>query len=165
MELFQAIHERRTIKDFTSEMVPDELLTRALSAGLWAQNHRLTQPWRFALVGPQTRERLTPLFPKTPSKPAIVAVSCLKSDGGAQEREDYAAVACAIQNIQLAAWDLGLGMQWSSGRAATGPENYAVLGIDPARETLVGLLLFGFPEVVPPAKARAPLDEVLRRLD
>ena len=165
MELFQAIHERRTVKDFKPDAVPDELLMRALEAGLWAQNHRMTQPWRFALVGPQTRESLTRFFPKAPSKPVIVAVSCLRSDGGEQEREDYAAVACAIQNIQLAAWDLGLGMQWSSGRAATGPSNYEILGIDPARETLVGLLLFGFPETVPAAQMRQPLDEVLRRLE
>ena len=165
MELFQAIHQRRTVKDFKPDAVPDELLMRALEAGLWAQNHRLTQPWRFALLGPQTREQLTRFFPKAPTKPEIVAVSCLRSDGGEQEREDYAAVACAIQNIQLAAWDLGLGMQWSSGRAATGPENYAVLDIDPARETLVGLLLFGFPETVPATQSRQPLDEVLRRLD
>ena len=165
MELFQAIESRRTVKDFKPDEVPDELLTRVLGAGLWAQNHRMTQPWRFYSVGPQTRAALTPLFPKAPTKPAIVAVSCLRSDGAEQEREDYAAVSCAIQNIQLAAWDLGLGMQWSSGRAATGPENYAVLGIDPARETLVGLLLFGFPANVPPAKKRAPLDEVLRRLN
>ena len=165
MELFQAIHSRRTVKDFKSDPVPDELLLRALEAGLWAQNHRMTQPWRFYVVGPQTRAALTPLFPKAPTKPAIVAVSCLKSDDAVQEREDYAAVACAIQNIQLAAWDLGLGMQWSSGRAATGPDNYVVLGIDPNRETLVGLLLFGFPETVPAAQPRRPLDEVLRRLD
>jgi len=165
MEIFQAIHSRRTVKDFKPDAVPDELLMRALEAGLWAQNHRLTQPWRFALLGPQTREALTPIFPKAPSKPAIVAVSCLRSDGGEQEREDYAAVSCAIQNIQLAAWDLGLGMQWSSGRAATGAGNYEILGIDAERETLVGLLLFGFPEKVPDAQARKPLDEVLRRLD
>lgn len=165
MELFQAIESRRTVKDFTSQSVPDELLTRALGAGLWAQNHRLTQPWRFAIVGPQTRVALTPLFPKAPSKPAIVAVSCLKGDDAVQEREDYAAVACAVQNIQLAAWDLGLGMQWSSGRAATGPDNYAVLGIDAQRETLVGLLLFGFPARVPDAQTRKPLADVLRRLD
>ena len=165
MELFQAIESRRTIKDFTSQPVPAELLTRALGAGLWAQNHRMTQPWRFYVVGPQTRESLTPLFPKTPTKPAIVAVSCLKSDDAVQEREDYAAVACAIQNIQLAAWSMGLGMQWSSGKAATGPDNYAVLGIDAEREILVGLLLFGFPKTVPDAQARKPLDEVTRRLD
>ncbi len=165
MELFQAIQSRRTVKDFKPDAVPDETLMRVLGAGLWAQNHRMTQPWRFYVVGPQTRAALTPLFPKAPTKPAIVAVSCLRSADATQEREDYAAVACAIQNIQLAAWAEGLGMQWSSGRAATGPDNYAVLGIDAERETLVGLLLFGFPERVPQAQTRRPLAEVLRRLD
>ena len=163
MELSKAIKERRTIKDFTDQPVPDELLEQSLEAGLWAQNHRLTQPWRFAILGEQTKAQLAQTFPKIVSKPAVVAVSCLKSDGGEQEREDYAAVACAIQNIQLEAWDLGLGMQWSSGKAATGPHLYELLQLDPDKEFLVGLLLFGFPLEIPPAKARHPLAEVTRR--
>ena len=163
MELSKAIKERRTIKDFTDQPVPDELLEQSLEAGLWAQNHRLTQPWRFAILGEQTKAQLAQTFPKISAKPAVVAVSCLKSDGGEQEREDYAAVACAIQNIQLEAWDLGLGMQWSSGKAATGPHLYELLQLDPDKESLVGLLLFGFPLEVPPARARRPLAEVTRR--
>lgn len=164
MELSQIIKERRTIKDFTDRPVPDELLERALEAGLWAQNHRLTQPWRFAILGEQTKTQLAQTFPKILSKPAVVAVSCLKSDGGEQEREDYAAVACAIQNIQLEAWSLGVGMQWSSGKAATGPHLYELLELDAAKEFMVGLLLFGFPLEVPPARARLPLAEVCKRL-
>lgn len=164
MELSQVIKQRRTIKDFNTQAVPDELLERSLEAGLWAQNHRLTQPWRFAVFGPETKARLAQDFPKVATKPAIVAVSCLRSDGGEQEREDYAAVACAIQNIQLQAWDLGLGMQWSSGKMATGSHLYELLQIDTEREVIVGLLFFGFPLEVPPAKARKPLSEVSRHL-
>lgn len=163
MELSKAIKERRTIKDFTDQPVADELLEQSLEAGLWAQNHRLTQPWRFAILGPQTKAQLAQTFPKIASKPAIVAVSCIKSDGGEQEREDYAAVACAIQNIQLEAWDLGLGMQWSSGKAATGTHVYELLQIDPEKEFVVGLLFFGYPLEVPPARARKPLAEVTKR--
>lgn len=165
MELLQAIHSRRTIQNFTPQSVPDDLLMRALEAGLWAQNHRLTQPWRFTVLGPQSRARMGEYFPKAPSKPAIVAVTCLKSENAEQEREDYAAVACAIQNIQLAAWDLGLGMQWSSGKGAQDPRTAAMIDLDAEKEMLVGLLFFGFPADVPAPRARKPLDEVLRRLD
>ncbi|BCM93742.1 hypothetical protein IAD21_05633 [Abditibacteriota bacterium] len=164
MELSQVIKERRTIKDFTGQAVPDELLERALEAGLWAQNHRLTQPWRFAILGESTKARLAQNFPKIATKPVVVAVSCLRSDGGEQEREDYAAVACAIQNIQLEAWNAGLGMQWSSGKMATGPHLYELLQLHTEREFVVGLLFFGFPLEIPPARARKPLAEVSKRL-
>ena len=164
MELSKVIKERRTIKDFTAQDVPTELLERSLKAGLWAQNHRLTQPWRFTILGPVTKARLAQDFPKVATKPAIVAVSCLRSDGGEQEREDYAAVACAIQNIQLEAWNEGLGMQWSSGKMATGAHLYELLELNPEREFVVGLLFFGFPLEIPPARARKPLSEVCKRL-
>lgn len=165
MELLQAIESRRTVKDFTSRDVPDELLTRVLGAGLWAQNHRLSQPWRFAVFGPHAHASFSEYFPRALTIPAIVAVTCLKNEDAEIEREDYAAVACAIQNIQLAAWDLGLGMQWSSGTAAQNPRTREIVGFDMEKESLAGLLFFGFPAQVPLAKPRKPLDEVLRRLD
>lgn len=164
MELFQAIESRRTVKDFNSQPVPDELLTRVLGAGLWAQNHRLSQPWRFAIFGPHSHAQFAEYFPRALGIPAIVAVTCLKNDDAEVEREDYAAVACAIQNIQLAAWSLDLGMQWSSGAAARNPRTREIVGFEAGEESLVGLLFFGFPAQVPPAKARKPLDEVTRRL-
>ena len=165
MELFQAIESRRTVKDFTSQAVPAELLDRVLGAGLWAQNHRLSQPWRFAIFGPQAHASFAEYFPRALGIPQIVAVTCLKNADAEVEREDYAAVACAIQNIQLAAWSLGLGMQWSSGAAAQNPRTGQIVGFDAQHESLVGLLFFGFPAVVPPAKMRKPLAEVMRQLD
>ena len=94
-----------------------------------------------------------------------MAVTCLKNADAEIEREDYAACACAIQNIQLAAWDAGLGMQWSSGKAAQDARTAEMLELDAEKELLVGLLFFGFPAEVPAAKARRPLEEVTRRLD
>ena len=62
MELFEAISDRRTIKHFKSDPVPPEVLERALAAGLWAQNHKLTEPWRFTVLGPATHRRLAEAF-------------------------------------------------------------------------------------------------------
>jgi nitroreductase len=188
MDLYEAIFTRRTIKDFKPAIVPGEALDRALCAGIWAQNHRLTQPWRFTVLGPETHRRLADaaassqsdlLSPEAPvterekvksdaqnkilSKPLVVAVSqCLGP--AAQRQEDYGAIACAIQNIQLAAWSEGLGMQWSSGKLTQLPETYALLDIDPGQEEIVGLLFFGYPALVPPPQPRKPLSAVTRHL-
>lgn len=164
MDIQHAILTRRTIKDFRPDPVPAETLERALNAGLWAQNHRMTQPWRFYILGTETHRALTALDAKLSTKPAIVAVTYLASSDAFQRREDYAAVCCAIQNIQLAAWADGLGMQWSTGRTSQLPETLMLLGIDTATEEMAGLLYFGYPASVPPASPRKALADVSRRL-
>lgn len=189
MELFETILNRRTIKEFKPDPVPDAVLERALTAGLWAQNHRLTQPWRFVVLGPETHQVLakagadaqiqamradtdtatrdkvwTGAVQKLMSKPRIVAVTSLLSSDAFQRREDYAATCCAIQNIQLAAWGEGLGMQWSTGKQTQQPETYKLLAIDPAIEEIVGFLYFGYPALVPTPAPRKPLAEVMRHL-
>jgi nitroreductase len=189
VELWTAIVGRRTIKDFRPEPVGDEVLARALEAGIWAQNHRMTQPWRFLVLGPQTQRALAEAgaaaqvrglppeadegtrakvqagaVQKLTSKPRIVVVTTVLSGDAFQRREDYAAVCCAIQNIQLAAWAAGLGMQWHSGKQTQAAETYQVLGIDPQAEEIAGFLFFGYPAAVPPAPARRPLAEVMQQL-
>ena len=189
MELFDAILNRRTIKDFKPDPVPDAVLEQALGAGLWAQNHRMTQPWRFVVVGPETHQALAEAgaaaqlqslradidaalrdkvrigaIQKFMSKPRIVVVTTVLSGDTLQRREDYAATCCAIQNIQLAAWSEGLGMQWGTGKQTQQPETYTLLGIDPSLEEIVGFLYFGYPDVTPAPPPRKALTEVMRRL-
>jgi nitroreductase len=189
MKISDAITSRRTIKDFEQKPVADEIIERALSAGLWAQNHRVTQPWRFTILGPQTHRALAEIYgamqaqllpehcsqeqrqaarakgiAKLMSKPRLVAAGSTLADDSIQRREDYAAVCCAIQNIALAAWSEGLGMQWSTGKVIARPETYQLLGIDAAQQEIVGLLYFGFPAQTPAARARKPLAEVARFL-
>jgi nitroreductase len=189
VELFDAILNRRTIKDFKPDPVPDTVLERALGAGLWAQNHRLTQPWRFVVLGPQTQRALAEAgadaqlqslradtdaatrakvradaVQKLMSKPRLVVVSSLLSGDAFQRREDYAATCCAIQNIQLAAWSEGLGMQWSTSKQTQQPQTYDLLAINPAAEEIVGFLYFGYPALVPTPAPRKPLAAVMRRL-
>ena len=180
-----AIFQRRTVKDFKPDPVPADVLERALTAGLWAQNHRLTEPWRFTVLGPETHRRLAETFSqaqaasvsgverekvladargKILAKPCLVAVGQRLDGPPAQRREDYAAVACAIQNIQLAAWADGVGMQWSSGKIIGLPQVYEVLGIEPTREELVGMLFFGYAANIPAAQPRQPLAAVSRNL-
>ena len=78
MELLEAIYQRRTIKDFKPGEVPDAVIEEVLATGLWAQNHKLTQPWRFALLGRETRQALAERF-------AEVQASQSGADAGGSE--------------------------------------------------------------------------------
>ena len=164
MDISEAIFSRRTIKDFKPDRVPDEILERALTAGQWAQNHRMTEPWRFIVLGPETHRLLAATEQKLMTKPRIIGVACRLNGDIRQQREDYAAVCCAIQNIQLVAWAEGVGMQWSTGRVVQLPQTSELLNVDTAHEELVGLLYFGYPATTPAPPARKPLAEVMQRL-
>lgn len=187
MRVDEAIQSRRSIFQFTSDPVPRSVLEKVLDAGTWAPNHHLTEPWRFTVLGEQTRSALAELYSelrlqkkttaatdaerraslraaaiaKFMSRPVIVVVSCLQQGDAQQRREDYAATCCAIQNIQLAAWAEGIGMQWSTGPVIAAARTYELLGIDPAQEEIIALLYAGYPAEIP-TRQRKPLTEVLR---
>ena len=55
MRASEAIRERRSIKRFTSRPVSREEIETLLAAATLAPNHRLTQPWRFYVLGPEAR--------------------------------------------------------------------------------------------------------------
>jgi nitroreductase len=168
MELYDAIRQRRTIKTFTHQPIAEDLLERVLETAIWAQNHRLTQPWRLRWIGPETREELAKAHENSRHKimnpTELVVISNVISEDEAVRREDYAATACAIQNIALAAHSEGIGSIWSTGKHTNDPKTYPVLGIDPAKEEIVAFLAFGYPEMTPEAPKRKPLSEVLEHL-
>ena len=150
-----------------------------MEMGLWAPNHKMTQPWKFILLSGGTREKLSELLVKIKSEgkdlndvakkaiynkmqnpTEIVAVGMHRVDSAFQQREDYATMACAIQNISLFLWEKGIGTKWSTGAAAFHPETYEMLDLDPQEIELVGLLMMGNPKKVPEVKPRVPLEQV-----
>ena len=70
-----------------------------------APNHHETEPWRFWVVGRETLEALSEATgDKKLLRSHTAIVVGVKRDADAQTaEEDYAAVACAIQNLMLAA--------------------------------------------------------------
>lgn len=177
---------RVTCHDFASRALPEGALGRALLAAMAAPNHRLTEPWRFIRVGAATREVLASVQARlkdkgrTPSEatlarareklltPAELIVVCSsKSQNAAVEREDYAATACAIQNLCVSLWSEGVASKWSTGGVTTDAETYAVLGVNPAEQSIIGFLSLGYAagDVEPTKPARKlGLADVLRTL-
>lgn len=163
---------RRTIHFYKSEPLPEGALERALEAGVHAPNHKLTNPWRFTIVGPEVRAALTEVgvqlkcgdgadearVAKVRAKlsvpPVLVVVSQAIDADAFRRREDYAAIACAIQNMSLSLWAEGVGSKWSSGSITRAAQTYELLEIDEQVEEIVGFFWAGFPEIVPKVMPR-----------
>ena len=186
MDVKDAILSRRTIFKFKPEPVSNDVIEQVFSFGIWAPNHHVTEPWRFTVIGEETKliladryreikiedtpdhvdaENLAKIgelaYEKFMSKPTIIAVSCLQEGDEQRRREDYAAACCAVQNVQLAAWDAGVGMQWSTGRITLEEQTYQLLGIDSSQEYIIGFFYTGYPADIGVPK-RQPAGEFIR---
>ena len=60
MNALDAIAARRSIKKFTDREVGPAEIEKLLDAAATAPNHRMTQPWRFYVHGPEARRAYGP---------------------------------------------------------------------------------------------------------
>jgi len=58
MELERAIKGRRSIRSYTEEPVPTELVRRVLEAGTWAPSAKNGQQWRFTVLTGSAKDEL-----------------------------------------------------------------------------------------------------------
>jgi nitroreductase len=170
-ELSALMRGRRSIDFFAPEPAGTDRLREAIDLARWAPNHRLTEPWRFYLIGPQTAAALAEFgaefdrmrkgeragearLARLRAIPGFFVLTCRKSDDDLLQREDYAACCCAAQNVLLYLWSRGIGSKWTTGGMTRGRRFYELVGIDPDAETVVGFFWYGRAAVVPIRKRR-----------
>ncbi|MEX0933673.1 MAG: nitroreductase family protein [Candidatus Paceibacterota bacterium] len=153
MEVQEAIRSRRSVREWADTPVSDEQIKLLVDSGRFSPSPLNSQPWHFVIV--RNKERLGELAEKAQhgsflaSAPvAIIALVDQEAeiDQWLQEREQhFSSGACAVQNMQLAAWDLGLGCCW-----VTMEESFTkkILSIPDAYRVL-GSLAVGFPKDKP----------------
>ncbi|HEY9078305.1 MAG TPA: nitroreductase family protein [Anaerolineaceae bacterium] len=123
MDTLDAIFTRRSVRRFTNQPVPAELVEILLRAAMNAPSASNKQPWRFIVIDDRTMlEQITTFHPYAQMlKEAALAV-LICGDETSQNQEGYWVEDCsaATQNLLLATHALGLGAVW--------------LGIHPNRE-------------------------------
>jgi nitroreductase len=177
----QLLRGRRSIDLFEPEPVGSSVLLEAIEVARWAPNHRLTEPWRFYVIGPETAAAVVELAAAIDAAakgekagaarrarlgaiPGFFVLTARRTpDDALQEREDYAACCCAAQNLMLYLWQRGVGVKWTTGKVTRSERFCELIGIDAARETVVGFFWYGIPHVVPTQKRRAVTEIVTER--
>jgi nitroreductase len=93
----------------------------------------------------------------------MFVLTSARSDDMLVERENYAACCCAAQNLMLYLWGKGIGVKWTTGAITRHERFHELLGVDGAKESVVGLFWYGVPKVIPTQKRR-PVEEIVTRL-
>ena len=186
MKTSEAIRQRRSVKRFTDDAVKREQLEHLIEAATLAPNHKLTNPWRFYVLGPHSREAYGRALGERKAKkqpdpvkgaqvrdtvaaehkalPAMIAVAVVETQDPEQREEDYAATMMAISHMMLVAVELGLGTAIKSGGIMNDPAARAAVGV-PEGQRIVAVINVGYPAEVPPAKNRTAAAELTQWRD
>jgi nitroreductase len=186
MKATDAIHQRRSIRKFTDRAVERGEIERMLEAAVLAPNHRLTQPWRFYVLGPESRRAYGAALGDRKARkvedpeaaalvrdkvagehadlPAMIVVAMVLDENPEIREEDYASVMMAVQNMSLAAAEMGLGTHIKSGGVMEDPAARAAAGVVEG-ERIVAVVNVGEPAEVPAPKDRAPAAMFTKWLD
>jgi nitroreductase len=110
MDVKQAIKEKRAVRAFRDEPLPEEAVRAILNAGRRAQSSKNTQPWHFIAI--QDQDTLAALSKRgnfaSHLTDAALGVAILTPDP-AQRFSIMFDAGQAAAYMQLAAWELGVG--------------------------------------------------------
>jgi len=164
-----AIKNRRSIYPnmYADRPIEAEVIEAILESANWAPTHKLTEPWRFTVFHGEGLKRLAQYqanlykevqtqrgafkeeqYQKLLTKPLLAShIIAIGMQRDPKERvpefEEVAAVACAVQNMYLAANAQGVGCYWGTGGITYYPEAKAFFGLAPA-DKLMGFMYMGY---------------------
>jgi len=140
MDAMEAILSRRSIRQYTAQPVPDELITELLKAAMSAPSSGNRQSWQFVVINErQILDEIPRFHPYSKMlKEAPVAILVCGDERLAARKGGWVQdCSAATENILIAAHAKGLGAVW--------------LGVYPVEERVVGLRqLLGLPEHIFP---------------
>jgi nitroreductase len=146
MDAITAIQQRTSVRRYRPEPVSREFIEQLLECAVRAPNHKLTEPWRFTVLGREARTQFAelrarhrlkrydnPAAPEalaaaekmrreTMETPAFVVISSAVHPDEITREEDYAACMMAAANLMIAAESLGLGSYLKTGGIMRDPE-------------------------------------------
>ena len=185
MDTIDAIQRRTSVRRFRPDPVARETIMRLLDCAVRAPNHKLTEPWRFAVLTGAAVTRLGELRARhrlkrysdpasaeaqagmekvrreTEQTPAFVVVMCAVNADEITREEDYAAAMMATGNLMIAAQSEGLGTYLKTGGIMRDPDVAALVGLEDGFR-IVAVVSLGYPAAEDPPRRRRAAAELTR---
>ena len=160
MSFVDVVLSRRSIRRYTTQAIPEDVLTKVLEAGRQAPSASNKQPWHFiVLTDDEVKEKLSHGRWNTFVKDsAVTVVGCGYVGEEYGRRWSTVDTTIALQNMVLAAWALGIGSCWIGDFQEA--EVKRLLNI-PDEWNVVALVTFGYPAETPRHRQKKPIDEIV----
>jgi len=169
MDIYEVLQNRRSVRKYKTDQVPEEKLVKILEAARIAPSWSNKQCWKFIVVSDPDKKRLlaesmpddNPAKKAVGEKAPLVLVLCADPKAsGHQDKKDYYLLdsGLAMQQLMLAAHAEGLGTCWvawfdeAKARSACAvPPEYRVVALTP----------LGVPEKQPSSRPRKDLEDIV----
>jgi nitroreductase len=109
MEFFDVIKKRRAIREYKPKQVSKEDILKILDAANWAPSALDWQPWEFIVAPGEMFKQISY------GAPVIIFVLIKNRKSSNERRASLESASAAMENLVLAATDLGLGTCWMTG--------------------------------------------------
>jgi nitroreductase len=170
MDTLKCIKERRDIRDFRPDPIPENALREILESAIQAPSAGNVQDWHFILVkSPRTKKLLAGAALKqgfVAEAPLVIAVCSdldrVSSAYGERGKSLYSIqnTSAAIENLLLAAWERGLGTCWVG---AFNEQRIREILVLPGNVRPLALIPLGYPAKIPKKPGRRRLEQVLHQ--
>ena len=187
MNIMEAIEQRRSIRKFRDAPIPDEVVENIIGAATLAPSGKNRQPWRFIVVRQDKRAEMVRTMregiarfrergtdPGSSEWTATVMEQAPVTVFVFNDRAEYArppkdvgdsmmnvvdvqSIGAAIQNMLLAAHDMGVGSLWICDVFYAYEELCAWLG---QTHQMIAAVSFGYPDEQPKARPRKTVGQV-----
>lgn len=166
MSILDIIRQRRSIRRYKSDPIPDETLLSVLEAARLAPSGKNSQPWKFIVVKDQKMKENLAVASRGQRFIAVapvIIVACGYPDRSYARQGNYMKswsidISCALDHLMLKAQEEGLGTCWIG--AFEEKEVKPLLGI-PDDVRVLALTPLGFPDEEPKDRGRKPLEEII----
>jgi len=168
MDVFEAIKERRSVRDYTDKKVSEKDVEQLIEAARWAPSAGNTQPWEFVIVKDAEMKRKlsdAALNQTFIQKAPVIIVVCADENRsskryGKRGEKLYSIqdTAAATENIILAAQELGLATCWVG---AFQEKEVAKALKAPKNVKPVAIITVGYPAGKQAATQRMPVKEIV----
>lgn len=160
--MLKVIRERRAIRSFKAEKIPDKTIENILEAGRWSPSGMNNQPWKFMVLDGSNKNKLadyTVYSSVIRSADKVILVFLDKKESYNYEK-DLMSIGACIENILMYIHSLGLGACWLGEILSKRDEINSFL--KPAKELeLEAVIALGRPAIIPKSGKRKELKELI----
>jgi len=180
MDIYEAIHNRRSHRFYKPEMPPRKVLEKIIDAALWAPSGTNLQDWEITVMAGKVRDEFVDLvsqaiknllpimkqaqvpeksqdlvmkfFKNLGGAPVVIAVTIGKRPDDITNLANIQSGAALMQNMLLAAHAEGLGTCWMTGAHSLEKEILQFLGKE--NQQLLAITPIGYSAKEPPVPPR-----------